>query len=86
MKHIGNRKGKAEGNRKKTVARKRTGEKLNDESVKRQKIEDDAEKEELRAHLDIIPGDDEVINVESLAIKYPIVDWKTHALSEDKMY
>ncbi|GJV46530.1 hypothetical protein Tco_1431066 [Tanacetum coccineum] len=41
------RKGKAEGSRKKTVARKRT-------------------------------GDDEVINVESLATKYPIVDWKTH--------
>ncbi|GJY03704.1 hypothetical protein Tco_0369644 [Tanacetum coccineum] len=46
------RKGKAEGSRKKTVARKRTGEKLNDESVKRQKIEDDAEKEELKAYLD----------------------------------
>ncbi|GJY76907.1 hypothetical protein Tco_0482023 [Tanacetum coccineum] len=49
------RKGKAEGGRKKTVARKRTCEKLDDESVKRQKIEDDAEKEELRAYLDIIP-------------------------------
>ncbi|GKF05811.1 hypothetical protein Tco_0036479, partial [Tanacetum coccineum] len=35
------RKGKAEGSRKKTVTRKRTGEKLDDESVKRQKIEDD---------------------------------------------
>ncbi|GJV80939.1 hypothetical protein Tco_1516809 [Tanacetum coccineum] len=80
------RKGKAEGSRKKTVARKRTGEKLDDESVKRQKIEDDAEKEALRAYLDIISGDDEAVNVESLAIKYPIVDWKTHALSEDKMY
>ncbi|GJZ55124.1 putative ribonuclease H-like domain-containing protein [Tanacetum coccineum] len=72
--------------RKKIVARKRTGEKLNDESVKRQKIEDDAEKEALRAYLDIISGDDEAVNVESLATKYPIVDWKTHALSEDKMY
>ncbi|GJT93178.1 hypothetical protein Tco_1082023 [Tanacetum coccineum] len=80
------RKGKAEGSRKKTVARKRTGEKLNDESVKRQKIEDDTEKEELRAYLDIIPGDDEVVNVESLATKYPIVDWKIHVLSEDNMY
>ncbi|GJS24675.1 hypothetical protein Tco_0453307 [Tanacetum coccineum] len=49
------RKGKAEGSRKKTVARKRT-------------------------------GDDEVVNVESLATKYPIVDWKTHVLSEDKIY
>ncbi|GJZ82844.1 hypothetical protein Tco_0648017 [Tanacetum coccineum] len=38
----------------KHVARKRTGEKLDDGSVKRQKIEDDAEKEALRAYLDII--------------------------------
>ncbi|GJQ89410.1 putative reverse transcriptase domain-containing protein [Tanacetum coccineum] len=80
------RKGKVEGSRKKTIARKRTGEKLDDESVKRQKIEDDAEKEELRAYLDIILGEDEAVNVESLAIKYLIVYWKTHALSEDKMY
>ncbi|GKA31999.1 hypothetical protein Tco_0718366 [Tanacetum coccineum] len=80
------RKGKAEGSRKKTVARKRTGEKLDDESVKRQNIEDDAEKEEIRAYLDIIPRDDEAVNVESLATKYPIVDWKTHVLSKDKMY
>ncbi|GJX87168.1 hypothetical protein Tco_0339182 [Tanacetum coccineum] len=80
------RKGKAKGDRKKIVARKRTGEKLDDASVKRQKIKDDVEKEELRAYLDIIPGDDEAINVKSLAIKYLIVDWKTHALSKDKMY
>ncbi|GJZ85920.1 putative ribonuclease H-like domain-containing protein [Tanacetum coccineum] len=80
------RKGKAEGSRKKTVARKRTSEKLNDESVKRQKIKDDANKEELIAYLDIIPRDDEAVNVESLATKYPIVDWKTHALLEDKTY
>ncbi|GKF64937.1 hypothetical protein Tco_0188385, partial [Tanacetum coccineum] len=40
-----------------------------DESVKRQKIEDDAEKEALRAYLDIISGDDEAVNVESLATK-----------------
>ncbi|GJU11807.1 hypothetical protein Tco_1134203 [Tanacetum coccineum] len=80
------RKGKAEGSRKKTVARKRTGEKIDDESVKRQKIEDDDEKEELRAYLDIIPGDDEVVNVESLATKYPIVKWKTHILTENIMY
>ncbi|GKE25400.1 hypothetical protein Tco_1436912 [Tanacetum coccineum] len=55
------RKGKAEGSRKKIVARKRTGEKLDDESVKRQKIEDNAEKEELRAYFDIILRDDEAI-------------------------
>ncbi|GJR35859.1 hypothetical protein Tco_1211543 [Tanacetum coccineum] len=63
------RKGKAKGSRKKTVAKKRAGEKLDDGSVKRQKIDDDAEKEALRAYLDIILGDDEAVNVESLATK-----------------
>nr|GEU73699.1 hypothetical protein [Tanacetum cinerariifolium] len=53
------------------------------ESVKKHKLdEDDAEKEELRACLDIVLVDDIAINVESLATKYPIVDWKTHTLTE----
>ncbi|GJR57778.1 hypothetical protein Tco_1499940 [Tanacetum coccineum] len=77
---------KAGGSRKKTLAKKRAGEKKSEESSKKQKMEDDAEKEELRAHLDIIPGDDVVVSVESLATKYPIVDWKIHVLLEDKMY
>ncbi|GJW49963.1 hypothetical protein Tco_0091314, partial [Tanacetum coccineum] len=47
---------------------------------------DDAEKEELRACLDIVPGDDIAINVESLTTKYPIVDSKTHILTENMMY
>ncbi|GKA23575.1 hypothetical protein Tco_0709608 [Tanacetum coccineum] len=34
----------------------------------------------------IVPRDDEVVDVESLATKYPIVDWKTHIIAEDKMY
>nr|GEZ65821.1 hypothetical protein [Tanacetum cinerariifolium] len=56
-------------------------------SVKKQKPEeDDAEKEELRACLDIVSVDDIAINVESLATKYPIVDWKTHTLTENMMY
>ncbi|GKA92417.1 hypothetical protein Tco_0814342 [Tanacetum coccineum] len=74
------------GGRKKTLARKRVCEKQSEESVKRQKMEDDFEKKELRAHLDIIPGDDVAVNVELLATKYPIVDWKIHVLSENKMY
>ncbi|GJW90482.1 retrovirus-related pol polyprotein from transposon TNT 1-94, partial [Tanacetum coccineum] len=53
------RKGKAEGSRKKTIARKRTGKKLNNESVKRQKIEDDAEKKSL-SYYGYNSGDDEV--------------------------
>ncbi|GJT40459.1 putative ribonuclease H-like domain-containing protein [Tanacetum coccineum] len=68
------RKGKAECSRKKTVARKRTSEKLNDESVKRQKIKDDAEKEELRAYLDIIPGDDEVRLFDSCGVHVLLMD------------
>ncbi|GJS49885.1 hypothetical protein Tco_0600006 [Tanacetum coccineum] len=77
---------KAESSGKKSASKKRAGEKLDDESVKKQKIEDDAEKEELRACLDIISGDDVAINVESLATKYPIIDWKTHILTENMMY
>ncbi|GKC12018.1 hypothetical protein Tco_1008800 [Tanacetum coccineum] len=48
--------------------------------------EDDTEKEELRASMDIAPRDDVAIDVESLATKYPIVDWKTHVLTENMMY
>ncbi|GJU17548.1 hypothetical protein Tco_1145514 [Tanacetum coccineum] len=77
---------KAGGSRKKTLAKKRAGEKQSVESYKRQKMEHDAKKEELRTHLDIIPGDNVAVSVELLATKYPIVDWKTHVLSEDKMY
>nr|GEU96538.1 hypothetical protein [Tanacetum cinerariifolium] len=57
------------------------------ESVKKQKLkEDDAKKEELRACLDIVLVDDIAIDVESLATKYPIVDRKTHTLTENMMY
>ncbi|GJR54634.1 hypothetical protein Tco_1405155 [Tanacetum coccineum] len=77
---------KAESSRKKAVSKKRAGEKLVEESVKRQKVEDDDEKAELNACLEIVPGDDIVVNIESLSTKYPIIDWKTHILAEDKMY
>ncbi|GKC45951.1 hypothetical protein Tco_1063673 [Tanacetum coccineum] len=46
----------------------------------------DAEKEELRDSMDVAPKDDVVIDVESLATKYLIVDWKTHILNENMMY
>ncbi|GJU12012.1 hypothetical protein Tco_1134408 [Tanacetum coccineum] len=71
-------KSKAEG------SKKRTKKQLDEESVKRQKLEDDAKKAKLKACLEIVLGD--VVTIESLAIKYPIVDWKTHILAEDKMY
>ncbi|GJZ72978.1 hypothetical protein Tco_0637124 [Tanacetum coccineum] len=77
---------KAESSGKKSASKKRAGEKLDDESIKKHNIEDDTEKSELKDCLDIIPGDDVAINVESLATKYPIIDWKTHILTENMMY
>ncbi|GJW46797.1 hypothetical protein Tco_0078443 [Tanacetum coccineum] len=65
--------------RKKSLPRKR-------KIVKRQKLEEDAEKEELKGFLDIIPREDVAEDVESLSIKYPIVDWKTYTLTENFMY
>ncbi|GJV64991.1 putative ribonuclease H-like domain-containing protein [Tanacetum coccineum] len=73
-------KDKAEG------STKRTRKELNEESVKRQKVEDDTEKAELKACLEIVPSDDSAVNIESLAIKYPIVNWETQILGEELFY
>ncbi|GKD25582.1 hypothetical protein Tco_1231796 [Tanacetum coccineum] len=43
------------------------------DSGKKDDDKDDAETEELKACLDIVPRDDIAINVESLATKYPII-------------
>ncbi|GKE19294.1 hypothetical protein Tco_1426871, partial [Tanacetum coccineum] len=53
--------------RKKSIPRKSTR--------KRQKMEEDAEKEELKGFL-----------VESLFTKFPVVDWKTCVLTKNFMY
>nr|GEZ69199.1 hypothetical protein [Tanacetum cinerariifolium] len=55
-------------------SKKRTRAALGEESVKRQKVKDDAEKAKLKACLEIVPNDDTAVNIESLATKYPIVD------------
>ncbi|GJR48313.1 retrotransposon protein, putative, ty1-copia subclass [Tanacetum coccineum] len=75
----------ARGSRKKSLARKKARETLSKESVKKQKLEDETEKEELQVYLNIIP-EDESLNIESLATKYPIVDWETQILANDKYY
>nr|GEW70179.1 hypothetical protein [Tanacetum cinerariifolium] len=67
-------------------SKKRTRKELDEASVKRQKLEDEAEKAELKLCLETVPKDDEAINIESLATKYLIVYWKTHILDENKMY
>ncbi|GJY20399.1 hypothetical protein Tco_0392965 [Tanacetum coccineum] len=64
--------------RKKSIPRKST--------KKRQKMEEDAEKEELKGFLDIIPREEVPIEVESISTKFPIVDWKTYVLTETFMY
>ncbi|GJV51334.1 hypothetical protein Tco_1447075 [Tanacetum coccineum] len=48
-----------------------------DSDAEKQKLENDAEKKELRDSMDVVPRDDIAIDIESLATKYPIVDWKT---------
>ncbi|GJR57746.1 hypothetical protein Tco_1499908 [Tanacetum coccineum] len=53
---------------------------------KDEKMEEDAEKEELKGFLDIIPREEVPIEVESLSTKFPIVDWKTCVLTENFMY
>ncbi|GKA03396.1 hypothetical protein Tco_0676177 [Tanacetum coccineum] len=67
--------------RKKSLPRKSTRS-----TVKRQKMELDDEKEDLKGYLDIVPREDVAEDVESLSIKYPIVDWKTCVLKENFMY
>ncbi|GJZ13441.1 putative ribonuclease H-like domain-containing protein [Tanacetum coccineum] len=77
---------KAGGSRKKTLAKKRAGEKQSDQSAKRQKTEYDSEMEELKTYLDIVLGEEFDMDFESLATKFPIVDLKTHVLAENFMY
>ncbi|GJX69172.1 hypothetical protein Tco_0304899 [Tanacetum coccineum] len=64
-------------------SKKRTRKGLDEESVKRQKLEDDTEKAELKLCLEIVLNYDEVVNFEPLAIKSPIVGWKTQILGEE---
>ncbi|GJT35440.1 hypothetical protein Tco_0925859 [Tanacetum coccineum] len=67
-------------------SKKRSREDSDKDNAKKQKLEDDAEKKEFRDSMDVVPRDDIAIDVESLATKYPIVDWKTHVLTENIMY
>ncbi|GJX04881.1 hypothetical protein Tco_0190797 [Tanacetum coccineum] len=64
--------------RKKSIPRKSTR--------KRQKLEEDAEKDELKGFLDIVPREKAPIEVEFISTKFPIVDWKKCVLTETFMY
>nr|GFA56701.1 hypothetical protein [Tanacetum cinerariifolium] len=62
------------------VKEKRAGEELIQDSIKKQKVEDDKEKAELKQLVETIPDEEEVaIDAIPLAVKSPrIVDWKIH--------
>ncbi|GJZ56797.1 hypothetical protein Tco_0612291, partial [Tanacetum coccineum] len=64
--------------RKKSIPRKSTR--------KRQKLEEDAEKDELKGFLDIVPREEAPVEVESISTKFPIMDWKTCVLTKTFMY
>ncbi|GJY59221.1 hypothetical protein Tco_0459113 [Tanacetum coccineum] len=59
---------------------KRAGEDLQQESTKKQKMDDDKEKEELKQCFEIVPddGDDVTIDATPLSVKIPIVDYKIY--------
>ncbi|GJR06622.1 putative ribonuclease H-like domain-containing protein [Tanacetum coccineum] len=67
-------------------SKKRSREDSDEDNAKKQKLEDGAENKELRDSMDVVLRDDIAIDVESLATKYPILDWKTHVLTENMMY
>ncbi|GJX69990.1 hypothetical protein Tco_0307161 [Tanacetum coccineum] len=59
-------------------SKKRSKEDSDEDNAKKHKLEDDAEKKELKDSMDVVLRDDIAIDVESLATKYLIVNWKTY--------
>ncbi|GKA19275.1 putative ribonuclease H-like domain-containing protein [Tanacetum coccineum] len=50
---------------------------------KKAKSKDATEKEGLKAYLKIVPDEDRAVNYETLATKYPIVDWESQIIRSD---
>nr|GEV97588.1 hypothetical protein [Tanacetum cinerariifolium] len=67
---------------------KRVGEELIQESIKKQKVDDDKEKDALKQLMETIPDEEEVaINTIPLAVKsLRIVDWKIHKEGKKSYY
>nr|GEV75958.1 hypothetical protein [Tanacetum cinerariifolium] len=67
---------------------KRAGEELIQESTKKQKVEDDKEKDELKQLMETISNEEQVaIDAIPLAVKSPkIVDWKIHKEGNKSYY
>ncbi|GKC85052.1 putative ribonuclease H-like domain-containing protein, partial [Tanacetum coccineum] len=54
-----------------------------EEGGKKAASKDAAEKEGLKAYLKIVPDEDKAINYDTLATKYPIVDWESQIIGSD---
>ncbi|GJV40716.1 hypothetical protein Tco_1419156 [Tanacetum coccineum] len=67
---------------------KRAGEELEQESSKKQKVDDDKETAELKSLMEVIPDEEEVaLDAIPLAVKSPsIVDWKIHKEGKKSYY
>ncbi|GKA65992.1 hypothetical protein Tco_0765800 [Tanacetum coccineum] len=67
---------------------KRAGEELEQESTKKQKVDEDKDTAELQSLMEVIPDEEEVaIDVVPLATKSPkIVDWKIHKEGKKSYY
>ncbi|GJW10932.1 ribonuclease H-like domain-containing protein [Tanacetum coccineum] len=67
---------------------KRSGEELEQENVKKQKVDDDKETAELKSLMEVMPDKEEVaLDAIPLAVKSPsIVDWKIHKEGKKRYY
>ncbi|GKB91359.1 hypothetical protein Tco_0963631 [Tanacetum coccineum] len=80
---------RAEGSETRTEgSSKRAGEDLQQESIKKQKVDEDNETAELQRLIEVVPDKEEVaIDVIPLATKPPsIVDWKIHKEGKKSYY
>ncbi|GJW47335.1 uncharacterized mitochondrial protein-like protein [Tanacetum coccineum] len=79
---------KAEAHIAQESSSKRVGTELEQESIKKQKVDEDKEIAELQRLIEIIPDEEEVaINAIHLATKPPtIVDWKIHKEEKNNYY
>ncbi|GJS60241.1 hypothetical protein Tco_0655025 [Tanacetum coccineum] len=83
---------KSDGKKKKLLARKRSTDAKDKETSKRQKVDTkeatdyEKEKEELRMWLSVVPNEEEVLNLEILHTRYPIIDWESQSLGDIHVY
>ncbi|GJS10209.1 hypothetical protein Tco_0367005 [Tanacetum coccineum] len=80
---------KSGGRKMKSLARKRARETLDEETSKKQKLDDEEavdyekENEELRMWLTVVLDEEEIMDPEILHTKYPIVDWESQSLGSE---